>query len=106
MNISHFPMALLCTFVLIVFGNQIFRRYSRIALTRNELLVVLSMGLVGAAVPAYGLTSFFLGMISVPYYRATPENQWADLIHPHLPRWLTPTNEGGAMRWLLSLIHI
>jgi len=102
MNISHFPMALLCTFVLIVFGNQILRRYSPLALTRNELLVVLSMGLVGAAVPAYGLTSFFLGMISVPYYRATPENQWADLIHPHLPTWLTPSNEGGAMRWLFE----
>ena len=60
------------------------------------------MGLVGAAVPAYGLTSFFLGMISVPYYRATPENQWAEIVHPHLPTWLTPSNEGGAMRWLFE----
>jgi hypothetical protein len=101
MNISHFPMALLCTYVLIVFGNQVLRRtYPGSALNRNELLVVLAMGLVGAAIPAYGLTSFFLGMISVPYYRATPENQWADLVHPHLPTWLTPSNEGGAMRWL------
>ena len=103
MNISHFPMALLCTYTLIAFGNQILRRKSPgVALTRNELLVVLSMGLVGAAVPAYGLTSFFLGMISVPYYRATPENQWAELVHPHLPAWLTPSNEGGAMRWLFE----
>jgi hypothetical protein len=103
MNISHFPMALLCTYVLIVFGNQSIRRFlPAAALKRNELLVVLAMGLVGAAVPAYGLTSFFLGMISVPYYRATPENQWADLVHPHLPTWLTPTNEGGAMRWLFE----
>jgi hypothetical protein len=103
MNISHFPMALLCTYVLIVFGNQILRRSApRIALGRNELLVVLAMGLVGAAVPAYGLTSFFLGMISVPYYRATPENQWAELVHPHLPGWLTPSNQGDAMRWLFE----
>jgi hypothetical protein len=103
MNISHFPMALLCTYVLIVFGNQILLRTSpSSALRRNELLVVLAMGLVGAAVPAYGLTSFFLGMISVPYYRATPENQWAELVHPHLPTWLTPSNEGGAMKWLFE----
>jgi hypothetical protein len=103
MNISHFPMALLCTYVLIVFGNQALRQLSpSTALGRNELLVVLSMGLVGAAVPAYGLTSFFLGMISVPYYRATPENQWAEIVHPHLPTWLTPSNEGGAMRWLFE----
>jgi hypothetical protein len=103
MNISHFPMALLCTYVLIIFTNQLLRRFSNArALKRDELLVVLAMGLVGAAVPAYGLTSFFLGMISVPYYRATPENQWADLVHPHLPSWLTPTNEGDAMRWLFE----
>ena len=103
MNISHFQMALLCTYVLIVFLNQLLRRHRpRTALNRGELLVVLAMGLVGAAVPAYGLTSFFLGMISVPYYRATPENQWAELVHPHLPTWLTPSNEGGAMRWLFE----
>lgn len=103
MNISHFPMALLCTYVLIVFGNQLLRRRApSTALRRNELLVVLAMGLVGAAIPAYGLTSFFLGMISVPYYRATPENQWAEFVHPHLPTWLTPSNEGGAMKWLFE----
>ena len=96
-------MALLCTYVLIVFANQILRsRFQRLAFNKNELLVVLAMGLVGAAIPAYGLTSFFLGMISVPYYRATPENQWTELVHPHLPTWLTPSNEGGAMRWLFE----
>ncbi len=101
MNISHFPMVLLCTYVLVVLGNQAVRWMSpTVALRQSELLVVLAMGMLAAAVPAYGITSFFLGMISVPYYLATPENQWAEYIHPHLSDWLIPTNEGHAMQWL------
>ena len=101
MNISHFPMVLLCTYVLVVLGNQMVR-WARpgLALSQNDLLVVLAMGLLAASIPAYGLTSFFLGMISVPYYLATPENQWGEYVHPYLPDWLVLTNEGGAMQWL------
>ena len=101
MNISHFPMVLLCTYILVVLLNQLVRWIKpRYALCQTELLVVLAMGLLGAAIPAYGLTSFFLGMISVPHYLATPENQWSEFVHPHLPDWLVPSNEGHAMRWL------
>ena len=101
MNISHFPMVLLCTYVLVVLLNQVLRWITpRCALRQTELLVVLAMGLLAAAIPAYGLTSFFLGMISVPHYLATPENQWSEFVHPHLPDWLVPSNEGRAMQWL------
>ena len=48
----------------------------------------MAIGLVGAAVPAYGLVSYFLGMISIPYYLATPENQWGNYFHQYLPDWL------------------
>ena len=66
MNISHFPMVLLCTYILVVLGNQMVR-WARpgLALSQDDLLVVLAMGLLAAAIPAYGLTSFFLGMISL-----------------------------------------
>lgn len=86
MNISHFPMVLLCTYVLIVLLNHALRWMNPgCALRQTELLVVLGMGLLAAAIPAYGLTGFFLGMISVPHYLATPENQWSEFVHPHLP---------------------
>ena len=41
-------------------------------------------------------------MIAVPYYLASPENQWANQFHQYLPEWLIPSNEGGAMRWLFE----
>jgi hypothetical protein len=103
MNITHFPIALFIPYVLLTLGNAICRRLRpEWALSAPEILTVLAMGLVGAAVPAYGLTSYLLGMIAIPYYLATPENQWAGYFHQYLPTWLIPSNEGDAMRWLFE----
>lgn len=102
-NITHFPIAIFVPYVVLTLGNAVLRRFDVAwALSGPELLAMLAMGLVGAAVPAYGLTSYFLGMISIPYYLATPENQWANFFHQYLPTWLIPSNEGGAMQYLFE----
>ena len=103
MNITHFPIALFAPYVVLTLGNALARRWhARWALTRTEVWTMLAMGLVGAAVPAYGLTGYFLGMIAIPYYLATPENQWGSYFHQYLPNYLIPSNEGGAMQWLFE----
>jgi len=103
MNITHFPIALFVPYTVLTLGNALARRLgAKWALTSAEILTMLAMGLVGAAVPAFGLTSYFLGMIAIPYYLATPENQWAGYFHQYLPTWLIPSNEGDAMRWLFE----
>lgn len=103
MNITHFPIALFAPYVVLTLGNAIARRWQAPwTLTSTEVWAILAMGLVGAAVPAFGLTSYFLGMISIPYYLATPENQWGSYFHQYLPNWLIPSNEGGAMQWLFE----
>jgi len=103
MNITHFPIALFIPYTVLALGNGVLRRLGVAwALTSAEVLTALAMGLMGAAIPAYGLTSYFLGMISIPYYRATPENQWGTHFHQYLPDWLIPTNDGGAMQWLFE----
>jgi len=103
MNITHFPIALFVPYVVLTLGNALARRWgARWALGSTEVWTILAMGFVGAAVPAYGLTSYFLGMIAIPYYLATPENQWASYFHQYLPTWLIPSNEGGAMQWLFE----
>ena len=102
-NITHFPIALFAPYTVLAFGNGILRRcHVSWALSGPELLAMLAMGLVGAAIPAYGLTSYFLGMIAIPYYLATPENQWVSYFHQYLPTWLIPSNEGGAMQYLFE----
>ena len=57
------------------------------------------MGFVGAVVPTSGITGFLLGILSGVYYFATPENQWANYLHPNMPGWAVPSNENHAMTW-------
>ncbi|MBT3603323.1 MAG: hypothetical protein HN521_09685 [Candidatus Latescibacteria bacterium] len=102
-NITHFPISIFAPYAVLALGNGILRRYQvSWALSAPELLAMLAMGLVGAAIPAYGLTSYFLGLIAIPYYLATPENQWVSFFHQYLPTWLIPSNEGGAMQYLFE----
>ena len=103
MNITHFPLALFVPYVVLTLGNAMLRRRGVAwVLTSAEIWTILAMGLVGAAVPAFGLTGYLLGMIAMPYYMATPENQWGAYFHEYLPDWLIPTNEGGAMQYLFE----
>ena len=98
MNLSHFPLALFVTFLVLVIPlNMMLKRISlRLAFSPSELLVVLTMGLAAAVVPASGLTGFFLGVIATPFYFASPENRWGEFFHPYIPSWLAPADEGGA----------
>jgi len=46
------------------------------------------MLVVGLSIPSMGFLQFLLPTIIVPYYLATEENDWAEILHPHLPEWL------------------
>ena len=100
MQLSFFPLALFATFLLLVIANGFIRRIRpHSALQSSELLTVLAMGFVGAVVPTSGITGFLLGILSGVYYFATPENQWANYLHPNMPGWAVPSNENHAMTW-------
>ena len=96
---SYFPVAVGTPFVLLVLGNALCRRLKKSwALEPPELLTALIMGLVATSIPLW-IVGYLLAILSAPYYAATPENDWASLIHPYLPDWAIPQNRGDAMRW-------
>ena len=99
-NLTHFPIALLSVFLFLTFVvNPILKTIAPGQLfSSQEILVILAMGYTGAAVPASGLTGILLGVIAPPYYYATPENQWAEYLHEHIPGWIAPT-DAKAMGW-------
>ena len=66
-------------------------------LNARELLTVFAMGFVGGA-PISSLFSF----TTIPYYLATPENQWEKLLHPYLPTWIAPLDVDGAVTLLFN----
>jgi len=93
--IDFMPVAAVFLFFLLVFlGNTMVRSVRRsAALTRPELLVVYTMLILCASITTMGLGAQLLPIIGAPTQFATPENRWAELIQPHMPRWLAPDPE-------------
>ena len=103
MNISHYPVALFISYVVLAASIPAIRRLSPyLALSSADMAVTLAMGMVGAMVPTSGLMGFFLGIIATPFYFATAENRWAEFFHPHIPEWVAPRDHGHALTWFFD----
>ena len=88
------PAALILFFVLVFFGNTALGLIRRSwMLNRAELALIYIMWIVATAIPEWGLTSFLLTDITSPIYNATPENNWAELLHPFIPDWIIPHHD-------------
>ena len=94
------PAAVFLFFVLVFLANGTVRVVRRSwALTSGELLVVFVMMAVACAIPTMGLTAYLLSSIAAPFYYAAPENQWSEILLPHVPKWLYP-QDPLAIKWL------
>ncbi|MDE2723327.1 MAG: hypothetical protein OXI59_08125, partial [Gemmatimonadota bacterium] len=95
-------MAMLIVFITMLIALAVMGRLARFSLQSGEWHTILSMGLVGATMPIWGSTGFLIGYISAPYFYATEDNNWAELLHPHLPDFLIPTNDGNGIAWFFE----
>ena len=79
-------MVVFMPFVLWLFLNAACgRMWPRLALARGELLTIFTMLWVVGALPQWGWSDYWIAIIGAPFYMATPENQWSDLLFPYLP---------------------
>ena len=98
---SNLPMDAFIPFVLWVFINVILRKwFPALALSGTELLVILCMGWMVGNVPGIGWTGYWMGIVTAPYYYASPENAWQDRFFDVLPTWLLP--DPGVVPWFYN----
>ena len=71
------------------------------ALRRGELMVAHGMMMVACALPTTGLVAYHLPILILGFYYATPENEWAEVILPHVPEWMAP-RDPGAVRYFFE----
>jgi len=57
-----------------------------IKLRRGEIVVMFTMALIGATMPTYFIGKL-IANFAVPYYLATPEDQWVAYFEPYLPSY-------------------
>ena len=43
--------------------------------------------MVAVVLPSMGFGGYFIPLIAGAFYYATPENNWSDLLWPHIPHW-------------------
>ena len=87
---TSMPAAVFLLFLFTLFINPLLKTiHPGSALERGELLVVYIMMVMASPLPHLFVWRFFCSL-AYPFYYATPENEWQELILPHLPEWLMP----------------
>ncbi len=85
------PAAVGLMFFLVAGPNLLLLRFRRsLALTTAELITIYTMMVVASAIPTMGLTAQVIPISTGAHYYASPENDWGELILPHIPAWLVP----------------
>ena len=102
-GLTAFPISSLFLLVVLVVLNGVVRAVCRAGslsparpgggLPTGSLLLIYTMMLVAAGLPSFGLTGLLIPYIAGPFYFASAENRYADLLHPYLPQWLHPRSE-------------
>ncbi len=81
--------AVFLLFILTLINATLSKANSNFSLSQSELIIIYVMVLVSCALPNQGVT-FFIPILTSAFYYATPENEWADLIHPYIKGWMVP----------------
>ena len=90
---SATPAAFFLLFVLLLTLHILLGGLNRAwAFSRGELVTIFIMMAVATAIPTRGVVGMLLPMITGTFYYATPENQWADQVHPFLSEWMVVAN--------------
>lgn len=90
-GICQFAPAAIGLFLIVVGLNQAARKLiPRFSLAPSQLMVAYCMIVVATLLSSRGLLGKLIPTLAMTPYYATPENDWARIIFPHLPNWFVP----------------
>jgi hypothetical protein len=94
---NHFPIGGVAVLLLLSLCNfLLYRKRGRPLLTMGETAVVYIIIMVTSGLPSSGLLRYMVPCGTVPYYFATPGNQWEQLFWDRIPIWIAVSNPGAA----------
>jgi hypothetical protein len=108
LTVSHLPVAALFPFFLVVFVfNGFLKRFApKRVFTPSELIIIFFIVFTASCVPAWGFSSYWVAVPSMPFYYANEENRWAELFFDVLPDWLVVSDSGRAIQWFYEGLPI
>ena len=75
-------------FLIVLLLNPLARLLTGSGLRSGELATVYIMMIVSSAIPSWGFVMNIIPFLGGLFYYATPENNWASIIHPNLNAWM------------------
>ena len=63
------------------------------SITRSELLLVYAMICMGSTVSGHGFMQLLISIMTYVHWFASSENDWNNLISPHIPTWMTVSDK-------------
>ena len=88
---SSTPAAFFLLFLLVALVQPLLGLVRRDWLfSRAELLSITVMMMITTAIAARGFISIAMPIMTGVFYFASPENNWEELLVPHIPTWLIP----------------
>ena len=70
--------------------NMALKRFlPRAVLSKSDLLLIYAMICMGSTVSGHGFMQLLIAIMTYVHWFASPENDWQNLIWPHLPPWMT-----------------
>jgi hypothetical protein len=99
---TYLPTGVFILFLLILGLNTALRRFGWGLTTREIMLAYVTM-LISSAIPTTGLAMRLTPFLVIPYYYATPINEWAILHLPHIPTWMTPHGDDVVLPFFRGL---
>ena len=86
---SIFFNALFCLFFIIA-ANILLKRYlPQYAFSKGEILIMYVMMNIASGVAGHGFMQILSQIVAFPFWYATAENEWVNLIQPYIPTWIS-----------------
>jgi hypothetical protein len=95
---TSLPVAAFFSLMVITALNGIVARiFPTVALSQGELLTVYAIAAATTGIASSGGVHFLVPALTAPIYYASPENNWRELILPHIPWWFIPQDRASVI---------
>ena len=67
--------------------------FPKYAFTQSEFIAIYAMLTLAGGIAGRDMLQILIPVMGWPFWFATPENEWAQLFHRYIPRWLTVSDK-------------
>ena len=87
-TVSLYFNVIFCIFVLVLLNFLVSRLNPGFALKQGELLTIYVMLAIASSISGCDFVIVLISIIPHAFWYATPENEWGELFHKHIPDWV------------------